>query len=154
MGRRTPAGDAFTDLVLEIFRLNGRLLATGDRMTRPVGQTSARWQVLGAIDQQALTVAGIARAMGLARQSVQRTVDLLESEGLVESVDNPAHRRAKLIQLTPRGRTLLAAISRRQVQWANRLGALLGSKEIQRALSVVRRLREELEKELRIREAE
>lgn len=82
MTRITPAGEAFTALVLETFKVNGRLLATGDRMTRPVGQTSARWQVLGAIEHEALTVAAIARAMGLARQSVQRTADLLESEGM------------------------------------------------------------------------
>jgi hypothetical protein len=42
--RGSVAGSALTDLVLEVFRLNGRLLAAGERMTRPSGQTSARWQ--------------------------------------------------------------------------------------------------------------
>jgi hypothetical protein len=70
--RGSVAGSALTDLVLEVFRLNGRLLAAGDRMTRPSGQTSARWQVLGAINPEPRTVAQIARVMGLARQSVQR----------------------------------------------------------------------------------
>lgn len=41
-------------------------------------------------------VAAIARAMGLARQSVQRTADLLEAEGLVEYVENPAHRAGQV----------------------------------------------------------
>jgi DNA-binding MarR family transcriptional regulator len=147
MVQRSLSGQALTELVLEVFRLHGRLLAAGDRMTRPVGQTSARWQVLGALEDEARSVASIARAMGLTRQSVQRIADLLEAEGLVEYAQNPAHRRAKLVRLTPRGRTVLAMITRRQVTWANDLGARLGLKEIQQALRVVRQFREELEKQ-------
>src|SRR6266545_2667657 len=94
---RSPAGNALTELVLEVFRVNGRLLAAGDRMARPAGQTSARWQVLGAVDREPRTVSQIARMMGLTRQSVQRTADRLHAEGLVAHTDNPAHRRARLV---------------------------------------------------------
>jgi MarR family len=66
---------ALTILVLEVFRLNGWLLAAGNHLTRPVHQSSARWQVVGAIDHAPMTVSQIARAMGLTRQSVQRTAD-------------------------------------------------------------------------------
>ena len=45
----TPEAVLLTRLVLELFRLNGRLLAAGDAMTRDLGLTSARWQVLGAV---------------------------------------------------------------------------------------------------------
>jgi hypothetical protein len=38
----------FTELVLEIFRLNGVLLTQGDRLVDDIGLTSARWQVRGA----------------------------------------------------------------------------------------------------------
>ncbi len=144
---RTPAADALTELILEIFRVNGRLLAEGDRLTRDFGQTSARWQVLGAIRHKAQPVSGIARDMGITRQSVQRTADLLEGEGLVEYVDNPAHRRAKLVRLTREGEETLAGISNRQIAWTNRLAeALLGGEpDIRKAVSVLRRLRVELE---------
>ena len=40
----TPAGKALTDLILAVFRLHGLLLATGDRLTHPLGLSSARWQ--------------------------------------------------------------------------------------------------------------
>src|SRR5262245_46135608 len=99
---RTPASRALTELILEVFRLNGRLLAAGDALTRPGGQTSARWQVLGALDEASGTVADIGRRMGLTRQSVQRITDLLEADGLVSYLDNPAHQRAKLAALTAR----------------------------------------------------
>src|SRR4030095_5264202 len=102
--KRPPASRAFTELILEVFRLNGRLLSAGDALTRPLEQTSARWQVLGALDEGGRTVADIGRRMGLTRQSVQRTADLLEADGLLSYVDNPSHQRAKLAMLPPRGR--------------------------------------------------
>jgi len=46
-----------TNLILEIFRVNGLLLAAGDRLTRDLGLTSARWQVLGALAEGPLTAA-------------------------------------------------------------------------------------------------
>lgn len=143
--RRSEAVNALTDLVLAVFRLNGRLLAAGDRMTRPVGQTSARWQVLGAIDPEPRTVSQIARVMGLTRQSVQRTADRLQAEGIVSYVDNPAHRRAKLVALTTRGRSVLDVITQRQIVWANDLGARLGEADVRRALRVIHAFREILE---------
>ena len=68
-------------MALTVFRLNGQLLGLAEELTRPVGLTAARWQVLGAVLRTPLTVAGIARAMGLTRQSVQRTADLLVGPG-------------------------------------------------------------------------
>src|SRR5262245_27861573 len=79
---RTAAGDAFSSLVVQIFRLGGLLLAAGDSLAKPSGQTSARWQVLAAVEAAPASVAQIARALSLARQSVQRVADVLSREGL------------------------------------------------------------------------
>ena len=148
MEQRTAPADALTDLILEVFRVNGDLLAAGDELSRDFGQTSARWQILGAIRRGPQTVAGIARDMGLARQSVQRTTDLLARDGLVEYVDNPAHRRAKLARLSEDGQKTLAGITGRQVRWSNELAQAMGSDErpIREALEVLRALRNELER--------
>jgi DNA-binding MarR family transcriptional regulator len=142
---RTPTSHVLTELILEVFRLNGRLLSAGDALTRPVGQTSARWQILGALDGGARTVADVGRRMGLTRQSVQRTADLLESNGLLSYVDNPAHQRAKLARLTPRGETTLDAITSRQIEWANRVASRLAEADLQRAVRTLQRVRESLE---------
>ena len=149
MATRTKGGDAITALILEAFRLNGGLLRAGDRIAGAYGQTSGRWQVLGALRNGPETVAGIARAMGLTRQSVQRTADLLAAEGIVEFVENPAHRRAKLVHLTSAGRETLAGISALQVTWANGLAAALAADEaeIDAATEVLRQLRRELERQ-------
>lgn len=143
--KRSSAGAALTDLILEVFRLNGRLLAAGDQLTSPMGQTSARWQVLGSIGDASRSVSEIARAMGLTRQSVQRTADLLQAEHLVSYTENPRHQRAKLVTLTARGRSVLDWITRQQIAWINELTSNLGEAEVRRALNVIRAFREALE---------
>ena len=139
------ASEAFTDLVLEVFRVNGRLLAAGDRLAAPAGLTSARWQVLGAVEAGPLTVAGIARAMGLARQSVQRIADLLAAEGVIAFHENPAHRRAKLVAPTRRGRKVLAAVNRLQAVWAHHVSDAMTAGELEAAATILRHIRARLE---------
>jgi len=140
--RRSPAGDAFSALAFQVLRLAGLLTEAGDALTRPVGQSSARWQVLAAAEHAPSTVAQAARALGLTRQSVQRVADLLEGEGLVEYRDNPDHLRAKLVHLTPRGRSVLAAIQEAQRGWADELGTELGEADLRRASAVLDRVLE------------
>ena len=137
---RTPAGDAFSMLVIRIFQLNGRLGAAGDALAKPAGQSTARWQVLASIQGQPRTVADIARALELARQSVQRTADLLADEGLAAYEDNPGHRRAKLLRLTPAGESTLATIQAEQRVWADRLGAKVGKADLERAAAILDRV--------------
>jgi DNA-binding MarR family transcriptional regulator len=140
----SPAGQAFTDLVLLVFQINGALLEAGDRITAPVGQTSARWQIMGCIDDRAMTVSGIARIMGLTRQSVQRTADLLVQDGLAAYEDNPDHKRAKLLRLTSSGQSALDIIEAAQLEWANRVGERIALADLERAKTSLERLREAL----------
>jgi DNA-binding MarR family transcriptional regulator len=144
---RTPAGDAFARLSITVLQLANHLTAAGDVLTRPLGQTSARWQVLAAAGQEAMSVAQIARALGLARQGVQRLADLIEGEGLARYEDNPAHRRAKLLVLTPKGREVLAAIRARQAIWANALGARLEEGEMYATSKLLSRMLEAVKEE-------
>ena len=92
---RTPAGDALGAVAIRVLRLAGPLTAAGDALARPAGQTSARWQVLAALENAPATVADVARMLGLARQSVQRVADVLAAEGLISYDDNPDHDGAE-----------------------------------------------------------
>ncbi|ORE90486.1 helix-turn-helix domain-containing protein [Aurantimonas sp. 22II-16-19i] len=145
--KHSAEGAVLTDLVLEIFRLNGRLLAAGDRLVADVGLTSARWQVLGAIHygEDPQTVSWLARSMGLTRQAVQRVVNELEADGLVAFKANPAHRRAQLVTLTREGRAAYAAADRRQTSWANALAAGFDRAELAAALDLLSAIRGRLE---------
>ena len=148
--KQTEAGEALTALILDVFRLNGRLLLAGDRLVGGLGLTSARWQVLGAIAyaKQPGPVAWIARSMGLNRQGVQRIVNELEKDGIVAFAPNPNHRRANLVVLTERGKAIYEAASNLQAPWVNRLSDGLNLKGIAVATEVVGELRERLEREL------
>jgi DNA-binding MarR family transcriptional regulator len=106
---------------LGVFRLNGQFLAVAEELARPAGLTAARWQVLGAVLTEPLPVSGIARAMGITRQSVQRVADLLVEHGLAEYRPNPAHRRAKLLAPTERGRAAINRIDPGHAAFAERL---------------------------------
>lgn len=145
----TMAGALVTGLFLETFRLNGRLLASGDRLVADLGLTSARWQVLGAIAlaDRPGPVAHLARFMGLSRQAVQRIVNDLAARDLVTFAPNPHHARAKLVLLTDKGQDIYERAHRIQVPWSNGLGEGLDPAALQNALAVVRALRESLETE-------
>ena len=118
---RTSAGEALSRLIVLAFRLDGALTAVGDALARPAGQTSARWRVLAAVESAPMSVAEIARAWSLARQSVQRVADELERDGLIRYDEHPGDRRTKLVTLTPAG----AAALRRVVRDVERAQALL-----------------------------
>jgi DNA-binding MarR family transcriptional regulator len=130
---RTPAGDAFTALLGQVIGLTRRFTTAGEALARPAGQTLARWLVLETIQDKPATVAQIARTLHLARQGVQRLADVLVRDGLAVYQDNPAHRRAKLVRLTPEGRTALRTIQTAQAAWADALGARIGEEELRQA---------------------
>lgn len=144
---RTAEGDVATDVVLETFRVNGLLVAAGNRLAAAEGLTAALWQVLGpvALAGRPLTVPQIARRMGLTRQAVQASVNRLRSEGLVETRENLDHRRSPLIRLTPLGRQKYEALDRRQICWINELSAGLKLADLTAAARLLRDLSDRLE---------
>ncbi|HEV7323199.1 MAG TPA: MarR family winged helix-turn-helix transcriptional regulator [Ensifer sp.] len=134
---RTPAGDAFAEFAISVLRLAGPLTVAGDALSKPSGQTSARWQVLAAANHGPMSVADAARALGLARQGVQRIADLLAEEGLIGYEDNPVHQRAKLMVLTGQGSRILHDIKQRQAVWADSFGEELGEERLRQASALI-----------------
>ena len=143
MNAKFKAAHAFGELTLESFRLNGRLLATGDELARDLQMTSASWQVLGTLvlAGEPVTVAEIARRMGLARQSVQRITDRLAESKLVRFVANPAHPRWNLVAPTPAGLKVHRKLEARREAWALQLVADIPAQDLLVATSVLRKLR-------------
>jgi DNA-binding MarR family transcriptional regulator len=128
-------------VALAVFTLNGQVLELAEELARPAGLTAAWWQVLGAVLGTPLPVAGVAREMGITRQSVQRIADLLVERGLAEFRDNPAHRRAKLLVPTPAGRAAVHAIAPGHSAAATRLvTAMGGTDQLAGALGVLHAL--------------
>jgi DNA-binding MarR family transcriptional regulator len=144
---RTPSGDALTRLMLDLFRLNSLVVIAGDRLVAPLGLTSARWQVLGAIvaAERPQPVAWLARDLGANRQNVQRIVNDLQREGLVTFAPNPHHKRAQLIVLTDKGQRAFKSAMELQGAWVNKLADGVATKDLETVHRVILTLRKKLE---------
>lgn len=143
---RTPSGDALTRLMLDLFRLNSLVVMAGDRLVAPLGLTSARWQVLGAIvaAERPQPVAWLARDLGANRQNVQRIINDLQREGLVTFSPNPHHKRAQLILLTDKGQRAFKSAMERQEPWVNELADGVAITDIETVHRVILTLRKKL----------
>ncbi|MER7565382.1 helix-turn-helix domain-containing protein [Streptomyces sp. NPDC097941] len=132
--------DLLSRSALGVFRLNGQFLSLAEELAGPSGLTAAWWQVLGAVLRQPLPVSGIAREMGITRQSVQRIADLLVERGLAEYRPNPAHRRAKLLTPTEAGLAAVRRIDPGHAAFADRLAEAFGEAELAEAVGALERL--------------
>lgn len=144
---RTHAAALLTEIILAVFQSNGRLLSTGDALVAPLGLTSARWQVLGAValSDKPLSAPQIAAAMGTTRQGSQKQINLLVEEGLLEAQPNPTHKRSPLYTLTKRGQNIYAELDRTQARWANQLAKGLSMDDLTAAKRVLDLVSERLE---------
>lgn len=144
---RSPAAEVMTSLILGIFRANNLIVGWGDKLVGDLGLTSARWQVMGAIVAavQPQPVAWLARDLGGNRQNIQRIVNDLAREGLVEFRPNPHHRRAQLVVLTEKGQAAYDAAIARYNPQVEALTAGLPPEDLATAARIITALRERLE---------
>ena len=116
-------------LAMEITATFFRLRAAGKRIG---AVTPSGGGILGMLRSLTLegpqTVPQIARSRPVARQHIQRLANEAEAEGLIEFVDNPAHRRSKLMRITPKGETTygelmgrMAAYTGQEIAWEQAL---------------------------------
>ncbi|MEU3600535.1 helix-turn-helix domain-containing protein [Streptomyces sp. NPDC006798] len=134
------ARELLTRTALGVFRLNGHFITVSERIAADGGLTAASWQVLGAVAREARTVSDLARSMGLARQSVQRTADLLVRRGFAAYRPNPAHRRAKLLVAADDGRAALRLLDPGHTALAAELADALGPAGFAETVRVLERL--------------
>lgn len=98
-------------VVTSVMRVQQILLASADRVLRPLGLTFARYEVLMLLSfsrRGALPLGKVGERLQVRPASVTSAVDRLERQGLVERVPNPADGRGTLAQLTPAGRRTAA----------------------------------------------
>jgi len=91
-----------------------------------------------------LTVPQVAQTRPTSRQRMQRLADELAAAGLVRFVDNPKHRRSKLVQLTPKGEARYREMSTRFLAVASTMGVALDEAEIRKATGIVRQLSDDV----------
>src|SRR5215470_19678391 len=139
-GKR-PTALAMDLLIREILFSFFRLNATGERLFASIGQTPGKVSLMRSLMEQGpQSVSQIARARPVARQAVQRMADQLAEQALVEFVENPTHRRAKLARLTAKGKKLMDEAMGAELKWAGRMARNFSEREVEIAREVIRRL--------------
>ncbi len=63
------------------------------------------------------TVPQMARARPVSRQHIQLEVNQLEDDGLVELIENIAHKRSRLVRLTQKGKAYLKVMEGREAEF-------------------------------------
>ena len=137
-------GEAIGDLMLEVAQFFFRLRAVGQKsglITNWGGGAFGFMRSLALLGP--LTVPQIAQMRPTSRQRMQRLADELAAKGLVEFIDNPRHRRSKLVRLTRKGDARFHQLSARFLAIASTMGADLSEADIRKTAEIVRRLSDE-----------
>ena len=145
----SPAADskaeAIAELMFEVARCFFRIRALGQKtglITEWGGGSFGFMRSLAELGP--LTVPQIAQMRPTSRQRMQRLADELAAEGLVAFVDNPKHRRSKLVQLTPKGARRYRDLNARFLALAATMGATLSEGDVRKTIGLVRQLSEDV----------
>jgi DNA-binding MarR family transcriptional regulator len=140
----TGKGETIADLMLEVAQCFFRVRALGQKRGFITNWGAGAFGFLRSLALIGrLTVPQMAQMRPTSRQRMQRLADELAAEGLVEFVDNPRHRRSKLMRLTRKGNTRYRELNARLIEIASTMGADLSEADIRKATAVVRRLSDE-----------
>jgi DNA-binding MarR family transcriptional regulator len=138
-------GAAIADLVLEVAQFFFRLRAVGRNAGLITNWGAGAFGFMRSLALFGpLTVPQIAQMRPTSRQRMQRLADELAAEGLVEFVDNPRHRRSKLVRLTRKGHARHSELSARLLEIASTMGADLSEADIRKTSEIVRQLSDEV----------
>lgn len=142
----SPESSLLTDIMLAVFRVNGRLLEKGDRLVSSLNLTSSRWQVMGAVALagRPLSAPQIAEAMGITRQGVQKQLNRLMKENFLVQHHNPWHERSPLYFLTEEGKRVFDEAMVLETLWANGLVVGLSLSDLEQTLRTLNILHDRL----------
>ena len=144
-GRTTSSkGEAIADLILEVAQFFFRVRAAGQKAGFFTSWGAGAFGFMRSLALLGpLTVPEIARLRPTSRQRMQRLADELAAEGLVEFIDNPKHRRSKLVRLTRKGVRSYRQLNVRLLEIASTMGADLSEADIRKCFEIMRRLSDE-----------
>jgi DNA-binding MarR family transcriptional regulator len=141
----TGKGEAIADLMLEVAQFFFRIRAVGQRTGLITSWGGGAFGFMRRLALRGpLTVPQIAQMRPVSRQRMQRLADELAAEGLVEFIDNPKHRRSKLVRLTPKGNARYRELNTRFLSIASTLGVALSEVDIRKTIEIVRYLSEDV----------
>ncbi len=118
------------------------------------GRSEARRGILRGLARfGAQTVPALARARSVTRQHVQEVVDGLGKEGLIEFLDNPAHRRSRLVSITPKGIRAVKKMDETDLRVLAAVGANVTTADLAVTAATLKSVRQRFENHARWRRA-
>ncbi|MBE9116264.1 hypothetical protein IQ249_10185 [Lusitaniella coriacea LEGE 07157] len=81
-----------------------------------------------------------ARSHVVSRQHIQKLVNEMLKEGTIDAIENPAHKRSKLLRLTPKGEEVFAELTHRIAHLAESLADEMDIEQLQTTLTVLQHL--------------
>ena len=153
--RSTPEGQALMELMWELAQTFFKMRAAGKEVTARAtsGENIGAVTPSGAgtygllrslAENGPQTVPEIARARPVARQHIQRMANEMAAQGLVEFTTNPAHKRSRLLTITPAGASLYTALSARMSELAERLAADMDIDDLTTTVATLRAFAQKL----------
>jgi len=152
VGQRTGAGpivdskaEAITELMLEVAQCFFKIRALGQKTGFITGWGGGAFGFMRSLALLGpLTVPQIAQMRPTSRQRMQRLANELAAEGLVELIDNPKHRRSKLVRLTRKGDARYRELNARLLSIASTMGVALSEADIRKTTEIVRQLSDDV----------
>jgi DNA-binding MarR family transcriptional regulator len=144
-GKTTPEGELLFAILVDMLLMLHRVRALGRQQGAVSRWGGGTWGVLRSLAEEGpQTVPQLARARPVARQRIQKLADELVAAGLIEFVDNPAHRRSKLLRLTPAGRKRYEVLTDRLRGMVEQLVCDLPARDLQATARVVGHMKQRL----------
>lgn len=139
----TPEG--VLDLAVAVIEFYFRIEAI-TQATAGFAQAGGEWGVLRTLVKEGpQTVPGMARTRPVSRQHCQTICNSLEAQGLVEFIENPKHKRSKLVRATKKGHTRFEAMRKQFLGVAGEFAPFFTEGEVTNATDVCRRARDLIE---------
>ena len=102
-------------LFTEIYQLYSVLSERIDDVHEQAGMRTSQVRLASTLARfERATVPDLAFAMNVSRQYVRVAINELSEDGLVAFMDNPRHRRSKLLELTERGQRKLKEVKAKE----------------------------------------
>ena len=134
-------------LIDELIRSGSRMRSIFAHVTEGSGLNAMQSAVLTAVAESRTppTVPKIGRSLGHPRQVIQRAVNVLLQEQLIEAAPNPDHKRAPLLRVTAAGQIIKDEMDARAVAAADRLLTVLAVARCERLTADLHSLRSDIE---------
>lgn len=131
-------------LLREIVRTHQTLVAG---FSRKIGHPAARIAVMRrlATAPEPVGVMDLARSLGVNAAAVTRQIQEMETQGLVERLDDPSDGRRSRLCLSPRGMQVFGTLHERSHALETAFAAAVGPDKVRTAVEVLTQLREFLE---------